>query len=96
MPAPLLFEDPDGCLGLIPAKSLLAAEPRAKQKAPSFIQEQSVAKLCALYKPILRRFRGYLRKKFDQKRGPSTYQHWKSDVYIRQVHFFMTTSLGLP
>ena len=52
--------------------------------------------LCSLYKPILRRFRAFLRKEFDQNRGPSLYQHWKPNVYMSEVLTYMVKKLHLP
>ena len=52
--------------------------------------------LCSLYKPILRRFRAFLREEFDQNRGPSIYQHWKPDVYMSEVLKYMVNKLHLP
>ena len=57
---------------------------------------EPIVKLCALYKPILRRFRAFMRKKFDRKRRPSLYQHWSTDVYMSQVRTFMVDILSLP
>ena len=46
-------------------------------------------KVCTLYKPILRRFRSYLREKFDKGRKMSLYQHWTEYVYLKNASIFM-------
>ena len=53
-------------------------------------------KLDAVYKPILRRFRGYFRDKFDQSQNKRSYIHWTTDHYVRNVTAFMTKDLKLP
>ena len=52
-------------------------------------------KVCTLYKPILRRFRSYLRTKFDKGRKPSIYQHWTEEIYFENVRIFMN-DLKMP
>ena len=52
-------------------------------------------KVCTLYKPILRRFRSYLRTKFDKGRKPSIYQHWTEELYFENVRIFMN-ELQMP
>ena len=39
-------------------------------------------KVCTLFKPILRRFRSFLRTEFDQGRKISLYQHWSDQTYL--------------
>ena len=46
-------------------------------------------KICTLYKPILRRFKSYLRERFDQGRKMSLYQHWTEYMYLKNVRTFM-------
>ena len=52
-------------------------------------------KVCTLYKPILRRFRSYLRTKFDNGRKMSLYQHWTEESYMTNIIAFMN-DLNLP
>ena len=53
-----------------------------------------VVKLCALYKPLLRRFRSYFRESFEKQQAPSsTYQHWTEDQYIMNCKHFMRYQL---
>ena len=63
------------------------------QKIPStsssaLIKKDSI-KLSTLYKPILRRFRSYIRSVFDQGRKQSLYQHWSHDTYLNNTRQFM-------
>ena len=53
-------------------------------------------KLDAVYKPILRRFRGYFRDKFDQSQNKRSYIHWNIDTYVLNVTKFMKSDLKLP
>ena len=46
-------------------------------------------KVCTLFKPILRRFRSFLREKFDQGRKMSLYQHWTEDMFLENTCRFM-------
>ena len=52
-------------------------------------------KVCTLFKPLLRRFRSFLRTKFDKGRKPSVYQHWDESAYLDNVRAFMN-ELRLP
>ena len=53
-----------------------------------------VVKLCALYKPLLRRFRSYFRESFEKQQAPSsTYQHWTEEQYIKNCKHFMRYQL---
>ena len=52
-------------------------------------------KVCTLFKPLLRRFRSFLRTKFDKGRKPSVYQHWDEITYLDNVRAFMN-ELKLP
>ena len=45
--------------------------------------------MAILYKPLLRKFRQYLRTEFDQGRKHSLYQHWSSECYLENVRSFM-------
>ena len=58
-------------------------------------QDMHSIKVCTLYKPILRRFRSYLRTKFDKGRKPSIYQHWTEEIYFENVRIFMN-DLKMP
>ena len=53
-------------------------------------------KLCAIFKPFLRRFRAFIRQKFDAGRSYSTYQHWNNNKYQQQVRKFMMQDLSMP
>lgn len=67
--------------------------PKKRAKAPRGL----VVKLCALYKPILRRFKAYFRSMFENLCSrSSTYQHWGIDVFIKEVRIFMKEELQAP
>ena len=53
-------------------------------------------KLDAVYKPILRRFRGYFRDRFDNVHSKKSYMHWTTENYIQQIRAFMVDELALP
>ena len=53
-------------------------------------------KLDAVYKPILRRFRGYFRDRFDRSQNKKSYIHWTTDTYIENVTAFIQEDLKLP
>ena len=46
-------------------------------------------KVCTLYKTILRRFRSFLRERFDRGRKMSLYQHWTEYMYLKNMRNFM-------
>ena len=50
---------------------------RTKSKEYQGIQSEGPSvKLDAVYKPLLRRFRGYFRAKFDEDHNKRDYLHW--------------------
>ena len=63
-------------------------EKNRQNEVGSFPQSHPI-KVCTLFKPILRRFRSYLREKFDKGRKMSLYQHWDEQAYFRNVQIFM-------
>ena len=67
-----------------------ALSPRKSPSTSSsaLIKKDSI-KLSTLYKPILRRFRSYIRSVFDQGRKQSLYQHWSHDTYLNNTKQFM-------
>ena len=64
------------------------------EEAQDKIQPRYV-KVCTLYKPILRRFRSFLREKFDQGRKMSLYQHWTEYMFLKNASIFMD-NIQLP
>ena len=50
----------------------------------------------AVYKPILRKFRSYLREKFDASQTKRDYVHWKTERYMQKIGAFMVKELNLP
>ena len=50
----------------------------------------------AVYKPILRKFRTYLRDQFDGNHKKKGYVHWKIEQYMHHVRAFMVNNLDLP
>ena len=53
-------------------------------------------KLDAVYKPILRRFRGYFRDKFDSVHSKKSYMHWTTENYLTHIRGFLKDELLLP
>ena len=59
------------------------------------LKQTRYVKICTLYKPILRRFKSFLRERFDQGRKMSLYQHWTEYMYLKNVRNFMD-DMNLP
>ena len=78
------------------APILPAAAAAPKLPAQADPTPPASVKLDAVYKPILRKFRSYLREKFDQSQKKKGYVHWTTDRYIHQVRAFMVRDLNLP
>ena len=59
------------------------------------LKQTRYVKICTLYKPILRRFKSFLRERFDKGRKMSLYQHWTEYMYLKNVRNFMN-DMKLP
>ena len=56
-----------------------------------------VVKLCSLYKPLLRRFRGFFKQYFEKEIAKhSTSQHWDKDCLYSHFRKFMRVKLRVP
>ena len=54
---------------------------------------QNSVKIDAIYKPMLRSFRGFFRSKFERKHTKKIYMHWGIEDYMKHIERFMDGEL---